>query len=84
MQNFIGQDFMAIISSVYFLWLLWNCLNTVEGLVHISTLTDELLSLCGKRLMLIGDYTGQTYRIGDSVKVTLMAVTLPSVCLILN
>lgn len=76
MQNFIGQDFMAIISSVTSFGFFVELPNTVEGLVHISTLTDDYYHYVEKRLMLIGDYTGQTYRIGDSVKVTLMAVNV--------
>jgi len=46
----------------------------VEGLVHISTLADDLYSYAEKQHSLIGRRTSRVYRIGDQVRVNVAAV----------
>jgi ribonuclease R len=47
----------------------------VEGLVHISTLTDDLYTHAEKQHSLIGRRTGTVYRIGDAARVTVASVS---------
>ncbi|KLD59143.1 hypothetical protein WP50_20720, partial [Lactiplantibacillus plantarum] len=48
--------------------------NTVEGLVHISTMDDDYYEYVEKQLALVGRKTKRTFRIGQPVKVQLMRV----------
>jgi ribonuclease R len=46
----------------------------VEGLVHLSTLSDDLYSFDEKNHALIGRRSGRTLRIGDPARVRVVAV----------
>ncbi len=48
--------------------------NTVEGLIHISRLTDDYYEYVEKYLALVGCKTHRTYRIGQAVKVKVVNV----------
>jgi ribonuclease R len=76
MQDFVGQVFEGIISGVTSFGFFVELPNTVEGLVHVSTLTDDYYQYVEKQLMLIGDFTKKIYRIGDPVKVVLVRVNV--------
>ena len=76
MQDFVGQVFTGIISGVTSFGFFVELPNTVEGLVHVSTLTDDYYQYIEKRLMLVGEFTKRIYRIGDTVKVLLVRVNV--------
>jgi ribonuclease R len=76
MQDFVGQVFEGTISGVTSFGFFVELPNTVEGLVHVSTLTDDYYQYVEKQLMLIGDFTKKIYRIGDPVKVVLVKVNV--------
>lgn len=76
MQDFVGQVFNGIISGVTSFGFFVELPNTVEGLVHVSTLTDDYYQYIEKQLMLVGEYTKKVYRIGDPVKVILIKVNV--------
>ena len=48
--------------------------NTVEGLVHVSSLTDDYYAFWEKEMVLFGQHTKKAYRIGDKVKVQVVRV----------
>jgi ribonuclease R len=74
MQQFIGQEFEARISSVMSFGFFVELPNTVEGLVHISSIADDYYEFNDKAFTLIGTHTGKKYSIGDEVKVLLVKV----------
>lgn len=76
MQDFVGEVFSGIISGVTSFGFFVELPNTVEGLVHVSTLTDDYYQYMEKQLMLVGEYTNKIYRIGDPVKVVLTKVNV--------
>ncbi len=76
MQDFVGQVFTGIISGVTSFGFFVELPNTVEGLVHVSTLTDDYYQYVEKQLMLVGEHTNKIYRIGDTVKVLLVRVNV--------
>lgn len=76
MQDFVGQVFTGVISGVTSFGFFVELPNTVEGLVHVSTLTDDYYQYMEKQLMLVGEHTNKVYRIGDTVKVILTRVNL--------
>ncbi|MDO5560454.1 MAG: ribonuclease R [Oscillospiraceae bacterium] len=67
MLSHIGEEFPGIISSVTDFGLYVELENTVEGLVHVSTL-GEPFSFDGMT-SLRGDLSGKLYVLGDKVKI---------------
>lgn len=69
MLDKIGMEFDGIIASVTGFGLFVELPNTVEGLVHISMLKDDYYNFVASHLVMIGERTGKTFRIGDKVRV---------------
>ena len=69
MKQHIGEAFEGIVSGVTEWGLYVELDNTVEGLVHVNTLTDDYYSFDKDRYCLVGDMTGRTYTMGQRVKV---------------
>ncbi len=76
MKNFVGEVFTGHISGVTSFGFFVELPNTVEGLVHVSTLNNDYYQFVEKRLMLAGKHTRKVYRIGDQVKVLLTRVNI--------
>lgn len=74
MQQFIGQEFDARISSVLSFGFFVELPNTVEGLVHISTIADDYYIFNDRDYTLTGTHGGRKYAIGDQVRVQLVSV----------
>ena len=72
MQDKIGMIFDGYVSSITGFGMFVELDNTVEGLVHISTIKDDYYNYVERQLVLIGERTGNTFHIGDSVKVRLV------------
>ena len=72
MADQVGQHFDAVVSSVTSFGMFIQLPNTVEGLVHISNLTDDFYSFNEKSLTLTGRGTHKQYKIGMPIKVTLI------------
>lgn len=70
----IGETFSGIISSVTNFGMFVELPNTIEGLVHISTLDDDYYEYDEKHLLLIGERTKKIYRLGDEVEVKVTKV----------
>ncbi|WP_245751653.1 ribonuclease R [Amphibacillus marinus] len=76
MQGKIGEEFDGVISSVTGFGLFVELENTVEGLVHVSDLTDDYYAFDEKTFAMIGERTGNVFRIGDTVTIRVAAVNL--------
>lgn len=76
MQDKIGEEFEGVISSVTGFGLFVELENTVEGLVHVSDLTDDYYHYDETRYAMIGERTGNVFRIGDVIEVRVEAVNL--------
>jgi len=79
MQQFIGEEFDATISSVLAFGFFVELPNTVEGLVHISSIHDDYYQFNDRNYTLTGNYSGKTYAIGDPVRVVLVKVDVDDV-----
>ncbi len=71
MEQFIGQEFEGVISSVTSWGFYVELPNTVEGLVHISELRDDYYVFLEERYELSGEMTGKTYKLGQTIRVQL-------------
>lgn len=69
MSERIGMVFDGIISSVTNFGMFVELQNTIEGLIHISSLDDDYYVYDEKHLSLIGERTKKMYRLGDEVKI---------------
>ncbi|BDR71511.1 ribonuclease R [Clostridium tetani] len=78
MSERIGEVYNGIISSVTAFGLFVELSNTVEGLIHISTLLDDYYVYDERGLRLVGEKTKKMYRLGDEVKIKVEKVDLDS------
>lgn len=74
MQQFVGGEFKARISSILSFGFFVELDNTVEGLVHISSITDDYYEFNDRNYTLIGRHSGRKFAIGDQVEVQLVRV----------
>lgn len=76
MQSFIGENFTATISGVTSFGFFVELDNSVEGLVHISTLTDDFYHFNQALYSLVGEHTKRVFKLGEKVAVKLVRVDL--------
>ncbi len=74
MLDKIGEEFEGIISSVTNFGLFIELENTIEGLVHVSLMTDDYYRFDDRQMMMIGEHTGKQFRLGDEVTVKVVSV----------
>lgn len=76
MLRHLGEEFTGIISGVTNFGFFVELENTVEGLVHVSTLTNDYYYFDETHYTLTGKYTGEVFRIGDTVRVMVAKVNV--------
>lgn len=74
MSDKVGQQFPGVISGVTQWGFYVQLENTVEGLVHVSTLTDDYYHFYDEHYALIGERTRRRFRLGDRVVVRVQKV----------
>ncbi|WP_257351908.1 ribonuclease R [Pseudalkalibacillus decolorationis] len=76
MQDKIGEEFEGVISGVTNFGLFIELPNTIEGLVHVSYLTDDYYHFNQQQYAMIGERTGKVFRIGDELQIRVIAVNI--------
>ncbi|MFD1386996.1 ribonuclease R [Oceanobacillus oncorhynchi subsp. oncorhynchi] len=76
MKDKIGEEFTGIISSVTNFGMFVELENTVEGLVHVSYLTDDYYHYDERSQAMIGERTAKVFRVGDEVDIKVADVNL--------
>ncbi|MFC0906479.1 ribonuclease R [Clostridium sp. MT-14] len=76
MSKRIGEEYDGIVSSVTNFGMFVELPNTVEGLIHISTLEDDYYLYDEKHLSLMGEKTRNIYKLGDEVKIRVLKVDM--------
>ncbi|WP_371261505.1 ribonuclease R [Bacillus sp. MUM 116] len=74
MENKIGVEYDGIISSVTNFGMFVELPNTIEGLVHVSYMTDDYYRFDERHYAMIGERTGNVFRIGDEITVRVVKV----------
>lgn len=69
MQNFVGQYFDGIISSVTNFGFFVKLDNTVEGLIHVTSLSDDHYTYVPMMMCLQGREKQKRYTLGDKVRI---------------
>lgn len=72
----LEEEFDGLVSSVASFGMFIELPNTIEGLVHISYLTDDYYDFHESQYALIGQRTGRMFRIGDEVRVKVVNVNV--------
>ncbi|MHB8122682.1 MAG: ribonuclease R [Desulfuromonadaceae bacterium] len=76
MQQHVGEQFDGYITGVTAFGFFVELEELfVEGLVHISTLTDDMYNHAEKQHSLIGRRSGTIFRIGDAARITVVSVS---------
>ena len=74
MEDKIGEEYDGIISSVTNFGMFVELPNTIEGLVHVSYMTDDYYRFDERQFAMIGERTGNVFRIGDEITVRVVKV----------
>lgn len=77
MQDHVGDEFEGVIANVtgFGFFVRLKELN-IDGLVHISNLANDYYQYDAVGQRLIGDSSGQVYRLGDTVQVKVASINL--------
>ena len=76
MQRHVGEQFDGYITGVTNFGFFVELEELfIEGLVHITTLTDDLYCHAEKQHSLIGRRSGTVFRIGDAARVSVVSVS---------
>lgn len=76
MLDKVGEEFDGIVSSVTGFGIFVELPNTVEGLIRLSELSDDYYHFHEQHMLLIGERTSKTFRIGDEVRVRVERVNM--------
>lgn len=69
MSEHIGEIFEGVISGVTEWGFYVELPNTVEGLVHVTTLSDDYYHYDERNYELVGETTNNRYKLGQKIKV---------------
>lgn len=76
MAERIGEVYDGIISSVTGFGIFVELENTIEGLIHISNLSDDYYIYDEARHLIMGETTKKTYKLGEKIKVKVAKVDI--------
>ena len=69
MRSRIGEEYEGVISGVTKWGAYVELPNTIEGLVHVADMRDDHYELSEQSYELIGEHTGRSYKLGQTVRV---------------
>lgn len=69
MEAHIGEVFEGVISGITNWGIYVELSNTIEGLVHVANMYDDHYDYYEDRYEMVGEYTGKTYKLGETVYV---------------
>jgi len=69
MERFVGHMFDGVVSGITKFGMFVELENTVEGLVHVTSLTDDYYHYDEMTKSLIGEHTAKVYKMGQKVRV---------------
>ncbi len=72
MSGHIGEIFTGVISGVTEYGFYVELPNTIEGMVHVTTLTDDYFHYSADAYELVGEVTNIHYKLGQKVSVMVM------------
>jgi ribonuclease R len=77
MESRVGQEFDGVITGVTNFGFFVELPNTVEGLVPLRAMDDDFYSYDQDVMMLTGENTGKTFKMGQKVRILVNEVNVP-------
>lgn len=74
MQDKIGEIYEGVVSSVTSFGMYVELPNTIEGLVHMTTLKDDYYYYDDDHYELVGEHTNKRYKLGQAIKIRVTGV----------
>lgn len=69
MEEHIGEIFEGVISSITSWGIYVELPNTIEGMIHVTNLTDDYYHYEEETYEMVGEATGKRYKLGQKLKV---------------
>ena len=69
MEGKVGEVYTGVISGITLWGIYVELPDTVEGMIRISDLTDDFYTYDEKQYILVGEYTGRKYMLGQKMTV---------------
>ncbi len=76
MKDKIGEEYDGIISGVLPSGFFVELENTIEGMVRISSLTDDYYTFSEQIYGFLGDRTKKVYKLGDAVRIKVVGISI--------
>ncbi len=73
----IGEEFEGVISSITKWGIYVELPNTIEGLIHVTNLYDDHYNYIEQSYEMVGEHTGKTYKLGQTVMVRVIGTSKP-------
>lgn len=73
MSEHIGEVFEGVISSITAWGMYVELPNTVEGMVHVTALTDDYYQYKEDSYEMVGERSGKSYKLGQGMRVRCVA-----------
>ncbi len=74
MQNYIGEEFHGIISSITNWGMYVELTNSIEGLIHVTSMNDDHYEYYEARYEMVGRNLGKVYKLGQEIDVRVIGV----------
>lgn len=72
MADHIGEIYEGVISGVTSWGIYVELPNSIEGMVHLSTLSDDYYEFDEAKYQVIGESKGKVYSLGDAVRIRVL------------
>ena len=72
MQAHIGEIFEGVISGITKWGMYVELPNTIEGLVHVTNMTDDHYEYDEARYEMIGMHTRKVYKLGEKIMIKVL------------
>ncbi|MCR5665471.1 MAG: ribonuclease R [Eubacterium sp.] len=69
MSGHIGEVFDGVISSITAFGIYVELANTIEGLIHVTRLTDDYYYYDEERHVMVGEAKNKEYKLGQTVRI---------------
>lgn len=76
MEQHIGEVFEGVVSGITKWGVYVELPNTIEGLVHVTNMTDDHYNYVEQSYEMVGERTGKTYQLGQTVRVKVVDTDL--------
>lgn len=74
MEKHVGEDFAGVISSITKWGMYVELENTIEGLVHVTAMTDDHYEYYEDRYEMVGQHRGNVFKLGQEISVEVTGI----------